>query len=37
MTENEIARTNKKLGLLINFGAPFIKEGIHRVVNELQE
>jgi len=27
--------TNKKLGLIINFGEPFIKNGIHRVVNGL--
>ena len=25
------------LGLLINFGAPLLKEGIHRIVNELPE
>jgi iron complex transport system substrate-binding protein len=24
-----------RVGLLINFGAPFIKEGIHRIVNRL--
>ena len=29
--------TNKKLGLLINFGAPLIKKGIFRVVNGLKE
>ena len=28
---------NKRLGLLINFGAPLIKHGITRVVNGLQE
>ncbi len=28
---------DKRLGLLINFGAPLIKEGITRVVNRLQE
>lgn len=29
--------TGLKLGLLINFGAPLIKEGIFRVVNGLEE
>jgi iron complex transport system substrate-binding protein len=29
--------TGMKLGLLINFGAPLIKDGIHRVVNGLEE
>jgi GxxExxY protein len=29
--------TDKRLGLLINFGEEFIKDGIHRVVNGLQE
>ncbi len=29
--------TNKHLGLLINFGAPLIKDGITRVVNNLEE
>ena len=29
--------TDKRLGLLINFGAPLIKYGITRVVNGLQE
>jgi GxxExxY protein len=29
--------TGMKLGLLINFGAPLIKEGIVRVVNGLEE
>jgi len=28
---------DKKLGLLINFGAPLIKHGITRIVNGLQE
>ena len=28
---------DKRLGLLINFGAPLIKEGITRVVNRLEE
>jgi GxxExxY protein len=27
--------TNVKLGLLINFNTPIIKEGIHRIVNNL--
>ncbi|MEP6674026.1 MAG: GxxExxY protein [Ferruginibacter sp.] len=27
--------TNYKLGLLINFNAPLIKDGIHRIVNNL--
>lgn len=27
--------TGKKLGLLINFNVPLIKEGIHRMVNKL--
>ncbi|MGZ5191836.1 MAG: GxxExxY protein [Flavisolibacter sp.] len=27
--------TNIKLGLLINFSVPYIKEGIHRIVNNL--
>ena len=27
--------TNLKLGLLINFNVPLIKEGIHRIVNNL--
>ena len=26
-----------KLGLLINFGTPLLKDGIHRVVNDLEE
>lgn len=29
--------TNKKLGLLINFGEKYIKDGITRVVNNLEE
>lgn len=29
--------TNSRLGLLINFGAPLIKDGITRVVNGLEE
>jgi GxxExxY protein len=28
---------DKRLGLLINFGAPFIKHGITRIVNRLEE
>jgi GxxExxY protein len=28
---------NKKLGLLLNFGAPLIKKGIFRIVNNLEE
>ena len=28
---------NKRLGLLINFGAPLIKDGITRIVNNLPE
>lgn len=27
--------TNKRLGLVINFGHPLLKQGIHRVVNNL--
>ena len=27
--------TNMKLGLLINFKVPLIKDGIHRIVNKL--
>ena len=27
--------TNKKLGLVINFGEKFVKDGVHRVVNGL--
>ncbi len=29
--------TDKRLGLLVNFGAELIKDGIKRVVNGLQE
>ena len=29
--------TGKKLGLLLNFGAPLIKKGIFRIVNKLEE
>jgi GxxExxY protein len=29
--------TDKRLGLLINFGAPLIKKGIFRIVNNLEE
>jgi GxxExxY protein len=29
--------SNRKLGLLINFGAPLIKQGIERIVNGLEE
>jgi len=29
--------TDKHLGLLINFGAPLIKDGIFRIVNQLEE
>ena len=29
--------TDKKLGLLINFGAELIRDGISRVVNDLKE
>ncbi len=29
--------TNKKLGLLINFGSALIKNGIFRIVNGLEE
>jgi GxxExxY protein len=28
---------DERLGLLINFGAPLIKEGITRIVNRLEE
>lgn len=28
---------DKKLGLLLNFGAPLIKKGIFRIVNNLEE
>jgi hypothetical protein len=30
-------RARRRLGLLINFGAPLIKDGITRVVNGLVE
>ena len=29
--------TDKRLGLLLNFGAPLIKKGIFRIVNKLEE
>jgi GxxExxY protein len=29
--------TGKRLGLVINFGLPVLKDGIHRVVNRLPE
>ena len=29
--------TGLKLGLVINFGGQFVKNGIHRVVNGLQQ
>jgi len=29
--------SDKRLGLLINFGAPLIKQGITRIVNHLPE
>jgi GxxExxY protein len=29
--------TDKRLGLLLNFGAPLIKKGIFRIVNGLEE
>lgn len=29
--------TNKRLGLLINFGAPLLKSGVTRIVNRLPE
>ena len=29
--------TDKRLGLLLNFGAPLIKKGIFRIVNNLEE
>ena len=34
---NELKATGIKLGLLINFGQPKIKDGITRVVNNLPE
>jgi GxxExxY protein len=30
-----LRQTNKKLGLVINFGETLVKDGIHRVVNKL--
>jgi GxxExxY protein len=30
-----LRQTNKRLGLVINFGEPQVKDGIHRVVNHL--
>jgi GxxExxY protein len=32
-----LKQTNKRLGLVINFGEIVIKDGIHRVVNKLKE
>jgi len=32
-----LKQTNKRLGLVINFGEVTIKEGIHRVVNKLKD
>jgi GxxExxY protein len=32
-----LRQTNKRLGLVINFGEEKIKKGIHRVVNKLQD
>lgn len=29
--------TNRKLGLLINFGERFLKDGVHRIVNSLED
>ena len=29
--------TDRRLGLLVNFGAALIKDGLHRVVNRLEE
>ena len=29
--------TDIKLGLLINFGAPLLKDGVHRIANGIQE
>jgi GxxExxY protein len=29
--------TDKRLGLLLNFGAPLIKRGIFRIANKLEE
>ena len=33
----QLRLADKRLGLLINFGAPIIKEGIFRIVNGLKE
>ena len=35
LTYLKLAKLN--LGLLINFGAPLLKDGIHRIVNNLPE
>ena len=32
-----IKLANKRLGLLVNFGAPLIKDGITRIVNNLPD
>ena len=32
-----LRQTNRKLGLVINFGQPYVKQGIHRVANGLPE
>ena len=32
-----LRQTNRKLGLVINFGHPYVKHGIHRVANGLEE
>ena len=32
-----IRLADKRLGLLINFGAPLLKDGIFRIVNGLEE
>jgi GxxExxY protein len=32
-----LRQTNRKLGLVINFGQPYVKQGIHRVANGLEE
>ncbi|MHC4877227.1 MAG: GxxExxY protein [Planctomycetota bacterium] len=29
--------TNKRLGLVVNFGERFVKDGVHRIVNDLKE
>jgi GxxExxY protein len=36
-TQTHINLADKRLGLLINFGEYHIKDGIHRIVNNLQE